>query len=190
LTTFEYLSVFISIVIGLGVVRVLGGVAKLLDRQESKAYWVHSTWVGYFIFWLPWFWWFEFDWRLQTTWTFPVFFFVVIFAMLFYLAVAVLVPTREADYKDLESYFYRVRPRFFVLLTLIYIADVIDAVLKPGNLEDVGPTYGPVMAIYIVGSVVASLTEHRLFHQIWVVVVGLMLVFFSLGIYADVFTTQ
>ena len=190
MTTFEYLSVFISIVIGLGVVRVLGGVAKLLDRQESKAYWVHSTWVGYFIFWLPYFWWFEFDWRHQTTWTFPVFFFVVIFAMLFYLAVAVLVPTREADYKDLESYFYRVRPRFFVLLTLIHIADVIDAFQKPGNLEDVGPTSGPVMAIYVVGSVVASLTEHRLFHQIWVVVVGLMLVFFSLGIYADVFTTQ
>ena len=126
MTTFEYLSVFISIVIGLGVVRVLGGVAKLLDPQESKAYWLHSTWVAYFIFWLPWFWWFEFDWRFQTTWTFPVFFFVVLFAMLFYLAVAVLVPSREADYKDLESYFYRVRPRFFALMTLINIADVID----------------------------------------------------------------
>jgi hypothetical protein len=153
LTTFEYLSVFISIVIGLGVIRVLGCVATLLDRQESKAYWVHSTWVGIFIFWLPWFWWFEFDWRLHTTWTFPVFFFVVIFAMLF------------------------------------YIADVIDTFLKPGNLEDVGPTYGPAMAIFTIGSVVAALTEHRLFHQIWVVIVGLLLFFFSLGIYADVFTT-
>ena len=190
MTTFEYLSVFISIVIGLGVVRVLGGVAKILDRQESKAYWVHSTWVGYFIFWLPYFWWFEFDWRLMTTWTFPVFFFVVLFAMLFYLTVAVLVPTRDADYKDLEAYYWRVRPRFFALMTLIHVADVIDAFLKPGNLEDVGPTYGPVMATYIIGSVVASLTENRLFHQIWVVVVGLMLIFFSLGIYADVFTTQ
>ena len=82
------------------------------------------------------------------------------------------------------------RPRFFALVTLIYIADVIDAFLKPGNLEDLGPTYGPVMAISIIGNVVASLTGHRLFHQIWVVVVGLMLVFFSLGIYADVFTGQ
>ena len=190
MTTFEYLSVFISIVIGLGVVRVLGGVATLLDRQESKAYWVHSTWVGYFIFWLPWFWWFEFDWRHETTWTFPVFFFVVIFAMLYYLAVVVLVPTREADYKDLESYFYRVRPRFFALLVLINIADVIDTFLKPGNLEDVGPTYLPVMAILIIGNVAASMTERRLFHQIWPIATGLMTVVFGLGIYADVFTTQ
>jgi hypothetical protein len=101
----------------------------------------------------------------------------------------VLVPSREADYKELESYFYRVRPRFFALLTLIFIADVIDTFLKPGNLEDVGPTYGPVMATFIIGSVVASLTEHRLFHQIWVVIVSLLLFFFALGIYADVFTT-
>jgi len=190
LTTFEYLSVFISIVIGLGVVRALGGVATLLDRQESNAYWVHSTWVGYFIIWLPWFWWFELDWRLETTWTFPVFFFVVIFAMLYYLAVFVLVPTREADYKDLETYFYRVRPRFFVLLALINIADVIDTFLKPGNLEDVGPTYGPVIAILLIGNVVASMTERRLFHQIWLIATGLIIVVFSLGIYADVFSAQ
>ena len=110
--------------------------------------------------------------------------------MLYYLAVVVLVPTREADYKDLESYFYRVRPRFFSLLALINIADVIDTFLKPGNLEDVGPTYGPVMAILLIGNVVASMTERRLFHQIWLVATGLIIVVFSLGIYADVFSTQ
>jgi hypothetical protein len=110
--------------------------------------------------------------------------------MLLYLAVSVLVPTSEADYKDLESYYFRIRPRFFALVTLIHIADVIDTVLKPGNLGDVGPTYAPVMAVSIIGSVAASLTAHRLYHQVWVVVVGLLFVFFSLGIYADVFATS
>lgn len=189
MTTFEYLSVFISIVIGLGVVRLLSGIVALLDRQESKPYWVHSAWVAIHVFMLPWFWWFQFDWRQETTWTFPVFFFVIVFAMLYYLAVAVLIPTREADFKDLNAYFYKMRPRFFAFLTLINIADVIDTYLKPGNIEDVGPTYLPVMTFVIIGNVTAFLTENRVFHQVWIVITFLVFVFFSLGIYADVFTS-
>jgi len=188
LTTFEYLSVFLSIVIGLGVVRVLGGVAALLDRQESKPYWVHSAWVGYYVFWLPWFWWFEFDWRQLQVWTFPVFAFVVVFAMLAYLSVVVLIPARESDLKDLDTYYYRVRPRFFSLLALLMIADVIDTFLKPGNLEDVGATYLPLMAFVVAGHLTAAITNNRLFHQLWVVVTLLIWALFSVGMYADVFS--
>lgn len=187
MTTFEYLSVFISIVIGLGVIRLLGGIATLLDGQTSKPYWVHSAWVGLHVVFLPWFWWFQFDWRQETAWTFPVFFFVIVFAMLYYLAVAVLIPTREEDFKDLDAYFYKMRPRFFAFLVLIDIADVIDTHLKPGNLEDVGATYLPVMAVVTAGNVTAALTGNRIFHQVWVVVTAVILIVFSLGIYADVF---
>jgi len=138
---------------------------------------------------LPYFWWFEFDWRQETTWTFPVFFFVIVFAMLYYLAVAVLVPAREIDFKDLDAYFYKIRPRFFTFLTVINVADVIDTYLKPGNLEDVGSTYLPVMAFVTTANVTAALTENRVLHQIWVVVSLLIFAFFSLGVYADVFTS-
>lgn len=169
--------------------RLLSGIVVLLDRQESKPYWVHSAWVVIHVFMLPWFWWFQFDWRQEMTWTFPVFFFVIVFAMLYYLAVAVLVPTRDADFKDLNTYFYKVRPRFFAFLTLINTADVIDTYLKPGNIEDVGPTYLPVMTFVIIGNMIAFLTENRIFHQVWVVITFLVFVFFSLGIYADVFTS-
>lgn len=187
MTTFEYLSVFVSIVIGLGVVRVLGGVAAILDREDVHSYWVHSTWVGYFVFWLPYFWWFTFDWRLVDTWTFPVFFFVVVFAMLAYLTVVVLVPTRDSDVKNLEAHFYRVRTRFFTLLALLMVADAIDTLLKPGNLADVGSTYWPVMGVIILGNIYGATTERRLFHQIWVIVMVMTTLTFGLGIWADIF---
>ena len=190
MTTFEYLSVFISIVIGLGVVRVLGGVAAIIDRQDARSYWVHSAWVGYFVFYLPYFWWFTFDWRREEVWTFPVFLFVVIFAMLAYLTVVVLVPTRDSDVADREAYFERVRPRFFALLVLLMIADVVDTLLKPGNLDDVGPTYGPVMAIMILGSIAGAVTDRRWFHKIWVVVMIILTLAFGLGLWADIFAGE
>ena len=190
MTTFEYLSVFISIVIGLGVVRVLGGVAAIIDRQDARSYWVHSAWVGYFVFWLPYFWWFTFDWRHQETWTLPVFLFVVIFAMLAYLTVFVLVPTRDSEVADRAAYFDRVRPRFFSLFALLMIADVVDTLLKPGNLDDVGSSYGPIMGVIILGSIVGAINEHRLFHQIWVVAMIMLTLTFGFGIWADIFSSE
>jgi hypothetical protein len=188
LTTFEYLSVFISIVIGLAIVRVLGGVAEILNRREVRPYWVHSTWVAYFVVWLPYFWWFTFDWRLEETWTFPLFMFVVTFAMLAYLCVIVLVPTRRPDLENLEDYFYRARPRFFAIWALVMVTDVIDTFLKPGNLADVGPTYLPIMAIIILGHIVGALTENRRFHEIWVIATVVLTLTFALGVWADVFS--
>jgi len=160
LTTFEYLSVFISIVVGLGVVRVLGGIGSIL-MGRGKAYWVHTAWVAYFAIYLPYFWWFTFDWRRTDTWTLPVFLFVVFFAMLAYLTTFVLVPEEPADLEDREAYFFRVRPRFFSLLALFAMADVVDTILKPGNVEDVGPTYWPLMAVVIVGQITGARTDHR-----------------------------
>ncbi len=188
MTTFEYLSVFISIVIGLGVVRVLGGVAEILNRKEVRPYWVHSTWVAYFVVWLPYFWWFTFDWRFQETWTFSVFIFVVIFAMLVYLSTVLLVPTRRSELESLKDYFYRVRPRFFSVWALVMVADVIDTFLKPGNLADVGPSYLPVMAVIILGNVAGALTEHKRFHEFWVIATVVLTLTFGLGIWADVFS--
>ena len=188
MTTFEYLSVFISIVIGLAVVRVLGGVGTILDRGRRGTYWVHTAWVGYFTVWLPYFWWFTFDWRREETWTFPVFFFVVLFAMLAYLSTFVLVPTADEDVSDLRGYFYRVRPQFFLLQALLVCADVVDTMLKPGNLEDVGPTYLPLMAAVIAGHLIAARTRNERYHQFWVLLIILVFATFSLRVYADVFS--
>jgi len=68
------------------------------------------------------------------------------------------------------------------------IADVIDTFLKPGNLEDVGVTYLPLMAFVVAGHLTAAITNNRLFHQLWVVVTLLIWALFSVGMYADVFS--
>lgn len=188
MTTFEYLSVFISIVVGLGVVHVLGGVGMLLNRRAERTYWVHTTWVVFLVFWLPYFWWFTFDWRRVDTWTFPLFMFVVAYAMLSYLVTVVLVPTDPPDVADLEAYFFRVRPRFFMLLVLMNFADLLDAFLKPGNLADLGSTYLPVMAFLTLGHAVAALTDDRRVQGTWVVTHAACVVGFGLGIWADVFS--
>jgi hypothetical protein len=43
---FEYLSVLISIILALGMTRVLGGVGEMLQaRSLRRIYWVHALWI-------------------------------------------------------------------------------------------------------------------------------------------------
>ena len=43
---FSYLSVLISIVLALGMTRVLAGVGDMLQvRSHRRIYWVHAVWI-------------------------------------------------------------------------------------------------------------------------------------------------
>ena len=43
---FSYLSVLISIILALGMTRVLAGVGEMLQaRSRRRLYWVHAVWV-------------------------------------------------------------------------------------------------------------------------------------------------
>lgn len=55
--------------------------------------------------------------------------------MLYYLAVAVLVPTRRKDFKDLDAYFYKIRPHFFTFLALINVAMAVPALIGVDYVE-------------------------------------------------------
>jgi hypothetical protein len=43
---FSYLSVLISIILALGMIRVLAGVGEMLQaRSRRQIYWVHAVWI-------------------------------------------------------------------------------------------------------------------------------------------------
>jgi hypothetical protein len=188
LSTFEYLSVFISIVIGLAVVHALRGLVQLFGGPGSKPYWIHTGWVLYLIYWLPYFWWFTLDWQKQQTWVFPLFFFVVLYSMLVYVLCVVLVPLGEISSQDMEAYYFKNHRKLFSIWTVVLLFDVVDAFLKgPENVEALGPTYVPVTVVFILSLLVAAITPNRRYHAallvVWLVSIG-----WDLITYADVFS--
>ena len=191
MTTFEYLSVFVSIVIGLAVVRLLGAFAVMLTRDGVRLYWVHATWMTYYLLWLPYFWWFTLGWRDRTVWTYPLFFFLVAYAMLAFLVIVILIPREDAEVTDYEEHFFRVRRPFFIALTALFLMDVVDSIAKgPENLAGLGPTYFPLMAGLTAGHLAAAFTSRRWYHSLWVIVVVGMFLVFSIGPWADVWAAS
>jgi hypothetical protein len=188
MTTFEYLAVFVSIVIGLAVVRLLRGLIELATGEGLESYWVHTAWLAYHVLWLPYFWWFTFGWRNQSDWTYPLFFFIVAYSMTAYAVIAALLPDTRSGVRDYEEYFYRARRPIFGLLMLVMVMDGIDSALKgPENLERLGPSYFPILGLWILGHFVASLTDSRRYHAAWVTVYFAVQTLWSMGVWAEAF---
>jgi len=84
---FSYLSVLISIILALGMTRVLAGVGEMPQvHTHRRIYWVHAVWVVNLLVYLVVAWWIFYRWRNQQPWTFLLFVFVLISPTIWYLA--------------------------------------------------------------------------------------------------------
>src|SRR5207247_5741173 len=68
---FSYLSVLISIILALGMTRVLAAVGEMLQaRSRRRLDWVHAIWVVNLFLYLVVAWWFFCRWRSHQSWAF------------------------------------------------------------------------------------------------------------------------
>jgi hypothetical protein len=149
--SFNYVAVLVSIIIGLGVTRVLSQLSEAIQAQDRhRNYWVHTLWmINLFIF-LMLSWWVFYRWKIAPEWNFFLFMWVTIAPTLLYLASGVLCPgelasTSAANWRE---YYYANRRGFFFILAPIWPLDVIDTLLKgKQHFIDQGVLYLPTMAI-------------------------------------------
>ena len=75
MSEFEYLSVLISIVVGLGISHLLAGVARLIRRRDEVRFYLPSLlWMGALFLAFIQIWWAIFGSRAMESWTFVGFF--------------------------------------------------------------------------------------------------------------------
>jgi hypothetical protein len=173
MSPFEYLSVLISIVLALGMTRVLAGVGEMLQaRTRRRLYWVHAVWIVNLFLYLVVAWWIFYRWRNQPTWTFLLFLFVLISPTILYLASILLFPPEgEMDeFVDYKKHFYANHRAFFIIFGLFVPVDIVDTLLKglPHFLAQ-GPQYIISSALFFAGILVAAITRNERYHQVYAV---------------------
>ncbi|HEX8797746.1 MAG TPA: hypothetical protein VF772_03995 [Terriglobales bacterium] len=96
---YSHIKVLFSILLGLGVSHILRGLARIVQHpKQYRVYWVHLVWSLFLFLYLIHFWWWEFRLR-QVAWTFPVYFFIALYATLIYVLCTLLFPDEMSDYK-------------------------------------------------------------------------------------------
>ncbi|MEQ1939528.1 hypothetical protein ABMA46_14870 [Mesorhizobium sp. CN5-321] len=128
---FPHIRIVMGMVIGLGVTRLLSGVARIIQHpRQYPLYPIHLAWVAMLLLMLVHFWWWEIDLYVVTDWTFGKYVFVVFYAITLFLMCALLFPDSMLDYRGYEEFFYARRAWFFGLLALTYLLDIVDTLLK------------------------------------------------------------
>ena len=114
---FGYVSVIISVVIGLGLSHLLTGTADLVkSRRRVRFYWVHLLWIALIFVGHIFLWWSMWNLRLVRNWNFFSFLLILLAPVLLYVAAAFLIPKVEADTAiNLRDYFYENHSAFFIV---------------------------------------------------------------------------
>lgn len=170
MSQFEYVMVLLSIVLGLGITHLLGGVGALLYRTSVQGapvrlYSGHLLWVAYVFFYLIGFWWWEFSWAGTETWGLLLYVFLVLYATSLFLLCVVLFPRRADDVTDFGSYFLAVRKPFYALLLIVTGIDVGEAFLKgPEYMGRLGTMYWSLTFTLVVIAMIGMARSGRRLH--------------------------
>jgi hypothetical protein len=141
--TYLHIRVLFSMILGLGMSRLLGGVGRIVQHPRLyKVYWVHLVWTLFLFLYMIHFWWWEFRLVNIHVWTFPLYFFIALYAVLLFLLCVLFFPEEMADYTGFKDYFYSRRQWIFALMTLLFLADFADTLIKGRDyLHSLGPLY-------------------------------------------------
>lgn len=133
MTPFAYLSVLISIVLGLGVTELLAGVQRLVHaRERVRFHWLSLTWSGLVFVTLVQWWWAAFGFRHRTDWDFFSFLLILLVPVLLYLAAAlVLPPADERGRYDLRKHYFGIHRLFFLVLAAATLLEMARALRVP-----------------------------------------------------------
>ncbi|RWB28119.1 MAG: hypothetical protein EOQ42_28280 [Mesorhizobium sp.] len=163
---FPHIRIVMGMVIGLGVTRLLSGLARIVQHPgQYRLYPVHLAWVVSVLLMLVHFWWWEFGLFQIETWTFGKYLFIIFYAVTLFLLCALLFPDSMLDYTSYEDFFYSRRAWFFGLLAATYLLDVVDTLLKgPEHFARFGVEYLFRTPVFVAFCVVAILVRDRRFH--------------------------
>ncbi|GLR46828.1 hypothetical protein [Sphingomonas astaxanthinifaciens] len=130
---FAYLSVLLSIILGLAVQQVLQGYrALILSRGRVRFYWVPILWSVLILLMVAQHWWASFGLARHDDWTFPDFLVTLVTSGLIYMSAAIVLPDVPPDAElDLDSHYWRERRALFGLFTVT----VASSILREWQLE-------------------------------------------------------
>jgi hypothetical protein len=174
MSQFEYLSVLVSIIVGLALTQLLSGVARLIQlRRRVRPHATTLCWVVLLFLVDTQIWWAAFERRDSPEWNFFSFLLYLLMPILaFMLSYLVLPELGEEDEIDLAANFEDNRPWFFALLALLPCVSLVEEGVRGGLRVDSDAAFRVVFAAM---ALVASRVRSARFH-LWNAFVALFLI--------------
>lgn len=171
---FNYLSVLLSIILGLAITQILKGVRGVaLARARVVPYWPTFVFAGLLFFINVQAWWAMFGLREVRVWTFAMFVIVLLQTTAQYLAAALVLPDFFGEETvDLRTHYYAHHRLFFGIFVAMLLISLAKSYVTEGHLPESGIDIGFHVG-FIAISLAAAWTAREWFHKLACVVSSL-----------------
>jgi hypothetical protein len=165
-----HVRVLIGILLGLSVVRLVGGVAGFVQHPgRYRISFLHLGWVAWALLNVVTFWWWEFSLSRIPEWNFGIYFFVCVYASMYFFLSVLLFPDDLRGYEGYQDYFLSRRIWFFGFVALTELLDVVDTWIKgTEHLQSLGLEYLILIVSFLVLCGIAAATRNVVFHFIFI----------------------
>lgn len=174
---FSYLSVLLSIILGLAITQILQGYrGLLLSRSRVQLYAPTIIWSVLLLFFSAQLWWSSFGLASHKEWDFPTFAVILLQTGLLYMMSAIVLPDIRADGKvDLKAHYYREVIPFFTTALLMLVSSIGKDLMLNGRLP--GAANLSFHAFFAALAILAITTRKPRVH----LVIALAMIVFSLA---------
>ena len=171
---FAYLSVLISIILGLAVQQVLQGYrALIMSRRRVRFYAPPLIWSVLILMMVAQNWWGSFGLAGRTEWSFALFATILVQTILLYMMAAIVLPDIPADEPiDLRDHYYREARAFFGISTGLILWSLFRDYMLAGALPE--PVKLGFYAVFLVLAVAATVWKQRRLHESFAVVMAVL----------------
>jgi hypothetical protein len=170
---FEYVCVLTSIVAGLAVARLVGGLGQLFQTwKRTPGYWVHALWMVNTLMTVIISWWVQYRWRTIEHWTLFLVLWLLVAPINLYLASALLFPNEQEGepIRSWREHYFDHRRGFFLLIAGNFVIDLIDSSLKGReHFLSLGLLYFFSMAMFFTLGLIAAFTRSVRYHSAFAV---------------------
>ncbi|MBC7935174.1 MAG: hypothetical protein H7Y86_07430 [Rhizobacter sp.] len=132
ISAFEYVSILVSIILGLGITQILSSFSDLLYHyKEIKFYWPHTLWILFILFLNIQDWFITYQLKDKLEWSLPELFFILLYPITLFIAAKMLLPANESDKgTDMKLYYRSHYPViFFIIAVAVFISILFNVFL-------------------------------------------------------------
>lgn len=169
---FSYLSVLLSIIIGLAITQILQGFrARMLSHARVRRYWPGQLWAATLLIMATQTWWAMFGLRDRRDWQFDDFMVLLAQTVVLYLIAGLVFPEfPDEKAVDLRAHYFAQRRRFFGLL----IAAVLLSIARDLILNHALPDRGNLAfhAVYLLIGIAGVLSAREWLHKAIALITG------------------
>lgn len=124
---FEYVSILISIILGLGITQILSSFSDLLyHHKKVKFYSPHTIWILFVLFLHIQDWFVTYQIKDKTAWSLPELVFILLYPITLFIAAKMLLPTNNEEERfDMKLFYFSQFPMIFLLISISILLSIL-----------------------------------------------------------------